>query len=97
MQFLERVRFFLKLFIKQILSFHHGEPSGVNFILVDEIAKIYGEYLYDDKLDEFFPSKQNGPIRDKGDEHIPESNGYIDNVTVELLLVVNNHIPNICS
>jgi hypothetical protein len=53
--------------------------------------------LYDDKLDELLPAEHDGIVGNEAYKHVPEGNGDGDNVTVELLFVVDNHVPNIGS
>jgi hypothetical protein len=51
--------------------------------------------LDDHKLDKLFPSEHDGVVGHKSYQHIPESDSHSDNIAIELLFVVDNHIPDI--
>ncbi len=53
--------------------------------------------MHNDEFDELFPSEHNGPIGDESYQHIPESDGDSDDISIKLLFVINDHVPNIGS
>lgn len=93
---LKRVGVFLfGIWGDKIFGIHHGLPFGVELASVDEIAQVDSKDLDDDKLDKLFPSEHDGVVGHKSYQHIPESYSNSDNITIKLLFVVDNHIPDI--
>lgn len=96
-KFLKGIWFFFIFGTDILKCFHHRIPPWICFILINQVTKIDCKDLHDNKPNKFLPTENNRPIWDKTNQHIPQCDRDCKNIPIKLLLVVNNHVPNICT